>query len=47
MTFERAFRLSQELDGSNIEAEMRNGMLKIKLPRAEAARTQRIEVKAA
>ena len=45
--FQRAFRLSQELDGSNIEAEMRNGMLKIKLPRAEAARTQRIEVKAA
>ena len=45
--FERAFRLSQELDGSNIEAEMRNGMLKIKLPRAESAGTQRIEVKAA
>ena len=44
--YERAFTLSEDLDGSKIKAEMRDGVLTVNLPRAEAAKPQRIEVKA-
>jgi len=44
--YERSFTLSDDLDGSKIQAEMRNGVLAVRLPRAEAAKPQRIAVKA-
>ena len=44
--FERTFALSDEVDRSKIEATMKNGVLKLTLPRAEEARTRRIEVNA-
>lgn len=44
--YQRAFTLSEDLDGSKIEAGMRDGVLTLKLPRAEAAKPQRIVVRA-
>ena len=45
--FERAFTLSEDLDPERIEAELRNGVLTLTLPRAEAAKPKRISVKGA
>ena len=44
--YERTFALSDEVDRNKIEATMKNGVLKLTLPRAEEARTRRIEVTA-
>ncbi len=44
--FERVFTLSEDIDESAIRAEMANGLLTLTLPRAEAAKPRRIEVKA-
>jgi HSP20 family molecular chaperone IbpA len=43
--FARSFILSDEVDRERIAAELRNGVLRITLPRAERTRTRRIEVK--
>lgn len=47
--FERAFTMSEDFDPDKIEAEMRNGVLTITLPRAPQAQAnvKRIKVKGA
>jgi HSP20 family molecular chaperone IbpA len=42
----RTFALSDEVDRNRIEASLRNGLLKLTLPKAEAARTRKIQVRA-
>jgi HSP20 family molecular chaperone IbpA len=40
----RAFAISDELDRDQIEASLNSGLLLVKLPRAEAAQTRKIEI---
>lgn len=44
--FYRRFTLGEAIDRSNIQAEVRNGVLAIRLPKAAQARPRRIEVQA-
>jgi HSP20 family molecular chaperone IbpA len=44
--YERVFTLSEEIDEAAIQAEVENGVLTLTLPRAEATKPRRIEVKA-
>lgn len=41
----RAFALSDEIDRDRIEANFSDGLLTLKLPRAAAAQTRKIEIK--
>jgi len=41
----RAFALSDEVDREQIEASVADGLLTVKLPRAAAAQTRKIEIK--
>lgn len=43
--FARSFILSDEVDRSRISAEIRNGVLRVELPRSERSKTRRIVVK--
>jgi HSP20 family protein len=43
-TYRRQFTLSRELDASRIEAQLRDGVLRLTIPKAEEARPRRIEV---
>ena len=45
--FRRVFTLSKELDTGKISAELTQGVLKLRIPKAEHARPRRIEVQAA
>ena len=45
-TFERSVRLPEYVDADRIEATFTNGLLTIMVPKAEAAKPRRIEVKA-
>jgi len=44
--YRRSFALSSELDAARVEANLKDGVLTLKVPRTEAARPRRIEVKA-
>jgi HSP20 family protein len=43
--YRRSFTLSRELDASNIEAKLKDGVLKLRIPKAEEAKPRRIEVR--
>jgi HSP20 family protein len=45
--FRRSFTLSRDLDPAKIEATIRNGVLQMHIPKSEAARPRRVEVKTA
>ncbi len=45
--FERAFAVSEEIDRDRLEASCANGVLTLKLPKAETAKPKRITVKTA
>ncbi|GAB4387337.1 MAG: Hsp20/alpha crystallin family protein [Thermodesulfovibrionales bacterium] len=44
--YQRVFTLSEEVDRDRIEASLKNGVLRLVLPKAEAAKTRKIAVKA-
>lgn len=44
--YRRVFKLSDEVDRDRIRAAVRDGVLRLVLPKAEAVRTRKIEVKA-
>ena len=44
--YHRTFRLSEDVAADKIEAELKNGVLTVRLPKAEAAKPRRIAVKA-
>lgn len=43
----RRFTLGEHIDRDNIKAELRNGVLQLRLPKAERAKTRKISVQAA
>ena len=43
--YRRSFTLSRELDSSRIEAQLKDGVLRLRIPKHEQARPQRISVK--
>lgn len=43
-TYRRQFTLSRELDTGRIEAQLRDGVLRLTLPKAEEAKPRRIQV---
>lgn len=44
--YQRSFTLSNEIDTNNIDATMKNGVLRLVLPKAEAAKPKKITVNA-
>jgi len=44
-TFSRVLRLPVQIDANKVEATLRNGVLTVKLPKAEAALPRKIELK--
>lgn len=44
--YERTFALSDEVDRDKIEATVKNGVLRLVMPKAEEAKTRKITVKA-
>lgn len=44
-SFQRSIRLPSEVKSENAEASFKNGVLNLKLPKSETARTRKIEIK--
>ena len=44
--YQRAFTLSDEVDRDRIQATVKNGVLKLIMPKAEAVKTRKIQVQA-
>lgn len=44
-TFSRSLRMPEHIDGDNIEAEYRDGLLSITIPKAQVAQPRKIELK--
>ena len=44
--FQRAFRLPEDYDGSETRAEVHDGVLTLRIPKARSARPKRIEIQA-
>lgn len=42
--YARSFTLGRELDSEHIQAEMRDGVLKLRIPKSDASKPRRIEV---
>ena len=45
--YERAFTLSDEIDRDRIDASVKNGVLRLTLPKAEPVKLRKINVKSA
>jgi HSP20 family protein len=45
--YRRAFTLSRELDSAAIDAQLRDGVLRLRIPKLAEAQPRRIEVRAA
>jgi HSP20 family protein len=45
--YERTFTLSDEIDGDKIKATVKNGVLRLELPKAEKVKPKKIAIKAA
>lgn len=45
VNFFRQFQLSDEVDANNITADLKNGVLSLTLPKSEAAKPRRIQVR--
>jgi HSP20 family molecular chaperone IbpA len=45
--FRRAFTLSKELDASKVSAELKHGVLTLRIPKAEHAQPRRIQINVA
>lgn len=45
--YRRAFTLSRELDSAKIDAQLKDGVLKLRIPKLAEAQPRRIEVRAA
>ena len=43
--FRRSFKLSRELDGEKASAELKNGVLRLRIPKAEHAQPRKIDVR--
>jgi HSP20 family protein len=43
--YRRVFTLSKELDAGKVSAELNNGVLKLRIPKAEHAQPRRIDIK--
>ena len=43
--FQRTIQLPEEADSENVDANFKNGIMTISLPKTEASRSQKVEIK--